>query len=104
MIKKNVFGSKLVKKTLMGFELSAMGCFWGQPKQPYEDINLRTVGGCKEFSLHHFVFSGPEVLKITFSYRQWIDIRTYIRKNQKVNLRPKLAQEKILEFSMIGLI
>ena len=33
-------------------------------------------GGCKDFFLRRFVLSGPEVLKIEFSYRQWIDIHT----------------------------
>ena len=33
-------------------------------------------GGCKEFSLRRFVLNGPEVLKIVFSCRQWIDIHT----------------------------
>ena len=30
----------------------------------------------KEFSLRRFVLNGPEVLKIVFSCRQWIDIHT----------------------------
>ena len=33
-------------------------------------------GGCKDFFLRRFVLSGPEVLKIVFSGRQWIDIHT----------------------------
>ena len=40
-------------------------------------------GGCKDFFLRRFVLSGPEVLKIEFSYRQWIDIHTKKKQSQK---------------------
>ena len=48
-------------------------------------------GGSWVFFLRRFLLSGPEVPKITFSYRQWIDIHTKKKQSQKVNLRPKLA-------------
>ena len=48
------------------------------------DSYLRTVmrGGCKEFSLRRFV-NGPEVLKIVFSCRQWIDLALHIGEHHK---------------------
>ena len=48
-------------------------------------------GGIQNFFLRRFVLSGLEMLKIHFSYRQWIDIHTKKKQSQKVNLRPKLA-------------
>ena len=66
-------GTLLVKKSSKSAD-----SWFSEESASYEDSNLWTVmrEGTWRFSLCHFVLSGPEVLKITFSYRQWIDIHT----------------------------
>ena len=60
-------------------------------------------GGCKDFFLRRFVLSGPEVLKIEFSYRQWIDIHTKKKPKSKSHSETEISSHlrKIHEFSMI---